>query len=357
MRQAMLRIHRWISLGMLAFWTIQALTGMLIVFHWEIDDALIPGAATRLDPPAIERRIEELAPSGSGSSIRSVWESGGVEGRFDLYLDSPDGSSMVRVDGAGKVLRERAYGEMLADGGWVDTLVVIHHNLLSGDTGSWIVGLSGFVLLTNLVLGIFMAWPARGAGKGQWRKLLLPRLGKRHGAANVYAWHRAIGLWGAVPAILMASAGTLMVFSGAVESVIDPAPIEAPAVAGDRVGDIGFASAVDIALRIYPGATLSGVTMPSSESALYKVRVLRPGEWRRVYGTTTVFVDARDGTVAARFDALSDGPRRSFVDGLFPFHTGEMGGLAGRIAVMAIGVWLLTMIWLGVVLWRRRSKR
>ena len=97
--------------------------------------------------------------------------------------------------------------------------------------------------------------------------------------------------------------------------------------------------------------------MPSSESALYKVRVLRPGEWRRVYGTTTVFVDARDGTVAARFDALSDGPRRSFVDGLFPFHTGEMGGLAGRIAVMAIGLWLLTMIWLGVVLWRRRSKR
>ena len=62
-------------------------------------DALIPGAATRLDPPAMERRIAELAPSGSGSSVGSVWESGGVEGRYDLYLDSPDGSSMVRVDG------------------------------------------------------------------------------------------------------------------------------------------------------------------------------------------------------------------------------------------------------------------
>lgn len=35
-----------------------------------------------------------------------------------------------------------------------------------------------------------------------------------------------------------------------------------------------------------------------------------------------------------------------------------MGGLAGRIAVAAIGVWLITMIVLGVLLWsaRRRPK-
>ena len=50
-------------------------------------------------------------------------------------------------------------------------------------------------------------------------------------------------------------------------------------------------------------------------------------------------------------------PGRAFVDGLLPFHTGEMGGLAGRIAVAAIGVWLVTMTIVGVLLWAARRRR
>jgi uncharacterized iron-regulated membrane protein len=360
LQKSVLRTHRWLSLCFASFWAIQALTGVLIVFHWEIDDALLPGAATPLDPAAIERRIDELAPPGSGSSVGSVWESGGVAGRFDLYLDRPSGSVIVRVDGAGQVLRERADGEMLADGGWKDTLVVIHHNLLSGESGSWIVGLSGILLATNIVLGIALAWPPRGSGMETWQRLLLPRVGKRGGAGHAYAWHRAIGLWGAVPAVLMASAGTLLVFSGTVEALVGPAPVEAPEpkdTPPNPAADIGFASAVETALAAYPGATLSGVSMPDPDSPFYKVRVLQPGEWRQVYGTTTMYIDSRNATITARFDALTDGPRRSIVDGLFAFHTGGMGGLAGRLAVMATGLWLLTMMWLGVVLWRARRRR
>ena len=353
LRMAATRVHRWLGLACLAFWAIQALTGVLIVFHWEMDDALVPGARTAIDPAAIERRIEALTPDGSGGSVGSVWESGGVPGRFDLYLDGPDGSSVVRIDGQGTVLRERADGEMLAHGGWIDTLVVVHHNLLAGDTGSWIVGISGAVLLVSLLLGLVSAWPRRG----QWRSALFPRRGGAGSVASTYSWHRALGLWVAVPALMTVAAGTMMVFSGVVEAIVEPPPVEAPESTGVSKRDVGFATAVAAAQAAYPDARLSGVNLPSADAPFYKVRLLQPGESRRVYGTTTVYVRADNGLVTARHDALVDGPRRSFADGLFPFHTGEMGGLFGRLLVLATGLWLLTMVVLGLALWRKRSRR
>src|SRR3546814_7369412 len=41
LRNRMLTVHRWLSLGAAAFWLLQAFLGILIVFPWEItDDAL-----------------------------------------------------------------------------------------------------------------------------------------------------------------------------------------------------------------------------------------------------------------------------------------------------------------------------
>jgi uncharacterized iron-regulated membrane protein len=35
-----------------------------------------------------------------------------------------------------------------------------------------------------------------------------------------------------------------------------------------------------------------------------------------------------------------------------------MGGIAGRLAVLTVGLWLITMILLGITLWlKRRGKR
>jgi uncharacterized iron-regulated membrane protein len=38
-------------------------------------------------------------------------------------------------------------------------------------------------------------------------------------------------------------------------------------------------------------------------------------------------------------------------------HTGELGGLAGRLLALAIGAWLVTMVVIGVLLWLRRRPR
>src|SRR3546814_7128640 len=63
MHKRLRSIHRWASLTMMAFWLVQALTGMLLVFSWELDDATVSAPHVPTDLTAIDaalaRRSEE----------------------------------------------------------------------------------------------------------------------------------------------------------------------------------------------------------------------------------------------------------------------------------------------------------
>ncbi len=41
---------------------------------------------------------------------------------------------------------------------------------------------------------------------------------------------------------------------------------------------------------------------------------------------------------------------------LFPIHTGEAGGIVGRLLSIAVGLWLVAMIVVGLLLWLKRRK-
>lgn len=85
-RIVLVKAHRWLSLAFAAFWLLQAVTGALIVFHWEIDDATLSGIHCPTDLAAIERRIASLAPPGSGMRATSLWTSAGAPDRYDLEI-------------------------------------------------------------------------------------------------------------------------------------------------------------------------------------------------------------------------------------------------------------------------------
>src|SRR5690606_33850844 len=118
--------------------------------------------------------------------------------------DAAGNGSTLRVAGDGTPLKTSREGDTTFMG-W---LVSFHHDLL-GSWGSWIVAISGVMLCTNLILGIFTAWPNRGT----WRKALKPAT-RGPAAARLYSWHRALGLWVAVPALVIAVTGTLLKFEG-----------------------------------------------------------------------------------------------------------------------------------------------
>ena len=347
------KIHRIVGLFAAVFWLVQALTGVLLTFRQELDDAtLLRAGRVPVQTAALGRRIESLQKA--GDRVSSLWVANFSVDRFDLrYLDPEDVERLMKVDGAGRVLRDGLENTALANGGFFRTLTLIHTSLLSGETGEWIIAVSGLLLLSNVVLGLKLAWPRAG----MWRQALTLRP-TRNPAARLYGIHRTVGLWIGIPLLIVFAAGVALRFDDDIESalgVVQPPPASAPAPSGQGITPV---QALDTVLARYPGSTLTALSMPTPGNAWYRVRVRASGEVPRMYGTTTVYVSAADGALLREYPAATASTARAFFDVLYPLHTGELGGLAGRLVLLLLGVGLLVMGVFGIRLWlARRPKR
>ncbi|HKX57053.1 MAG TPA: PepSY-associated TM helix domain-containing protein, partial [Xanthomonadales bacterium] len=289
----------------------------------------------------------------------SVWASGGHADRYDLFLSLRDGgSAKMRIDGSGTILRTRAEDQWFTAGGIFDNATTLHANLFAGDLGHWLVALSGSLLLSNLILGLCVAWPRRG----QWRRsLTTPPAGS--GTARIYGWHRLLGLWLAWPAMLVVLFGSLLALSDPLGESLgwkSPQPdLSNPAQFQSdwHTAAVTPADAIAAALALYPGAEFSGMYPPDEEEPWYTVRLLTSDEPQQVYGKTAVVVSPVSGEVLANQPAVEYPVARRLTYSLFPLHTGQIIGLPGRLIGLLSGLFLVTMIVLGACLyWKRRGR-
>ena len=357
MKATLHKLHRYLSLALAFLWLTQALTGLLMVFHWELDDVFVAGPARPIDLVGIGRQVSALNLARPTETAVALYPTAGAPDRFDIYVENPAGETdSIRVNGAGEILLRRPLDHDFTHTGIIQAAAVLHQSLFAGDRGRILIGLSGVVLLSNLVLGLLLAWPSAK----QWLQALMPNRSNRRGS-GIYAWHRALGLWLSVPAAIFIVAGILLAFDDAIESALidESAPAaltRAPVLQKLKQAPVAPELALQKALNLYAGATLAGMKMPTRETPWYRVRVRQPDEWRRVFGTTTVYVSAVSGEVLLNENAFDASPSQRFLDILYPIHTGEIGGLAGRVLDFTVALWLLAMLGLGLSLWWTRKQ-
>jgi uncharacterized iron-regulated membrane protein len=343
------KFHQVLGLCAAIFWLIQAVTGVLLTFRQEIDNALVAGPHSAVTTTALGRRIESIQQA--GGHVASLWVTDFAVDRFDVrYTDSNGVARLMRVDGAGQDLRDGLESAPFENGGFFRTLTTVHTTLLMGDAGEWVIAASGLLLISNLGLGLKLAWP-RGGG---WKQALTwPRT--RNTTARVYGVHRAVGLWIALPLWVVFAAGIALCFDDGLESALGVGR-SPPTGAVATVSGVGIAPAraLDIALARYPGSTLSALYMPKAGQGWYRIRVRAPGELQRMYGTTTVFLSAATGAVLLEYPASAAPLARFLYDAIYPLHTGEVGGLLGRSLLAMLGVTLLIMGVFGIRLWLAR---
>ncbi len=352
MRSILRNAHKYLSLTFGLLWILQAATGVILVFRGELDDAMLPGASQALAPLLFGDAVAKLVADNPTSTLTYVMASEGSRNRFDLlFTDKDEHTRTLRVDGTGSVLRERPLDYDYPAPGLFQTAHDFHESLFAGDGGKWFLGLSGALLLSNLLLGLKLAWPARGQS---WRRVLLPRAAGSF-SAKVYKWHRALGLMVVLPAIVIVSCGVLQEWPSdrwlGVDAPVPVSSSRAPA------GTVTLGAALTAAMARYQGASLSLIQMPAGDNAFYRIRLRQPGELRRVYGTTTVYVDAHDGSVALDRNAFALPLSEKISNAFYPVHTGEFAGLAGRAIVFCVGLSLLTMAGLGAGMWWTRRVR
>ena len=354
MKFRLIRWHRYLSLAVLAVWMLQAASGVILTFHRGVEDRIMGVSGKEADPEAIDRVFTRIKRDYGKPT--EMFAGGDGPGRFDVLLEEKEGRQVrVWIDAAdGRILGSDLWSGPFAEQRWLHLMFEFHNSFLNGKTGKKIVSVSGMLLVTNLLLALWMVWPRRG----KWRELLIPKQGLK-GTSAIFVWHRAIGLWFLPIGVILILAGSIMIWRGELESSlkIGPLPPTKSHFSTASIPPLPPSTAIAAATARYPGGKLAVLVLPSEAKPWFLIRLTRPEELRRTLGTTTVYVDALTGEIQSAWSPV-DAPKLAYIiDSLYAVHTGEWGGFPSRLLVLATGVWIITMIILGVALWLDRQRK
>ena len=347
------------------FLSVLGLTGALLVWEHEIDHALNPhllqtGAAPAPVSPqqvaAIERML--IAAPAYGRPTQLHLPQGADTVVVAWYKGADQRSRQVMVDPASlAVLGERYWGAAdLSREHAISTLFHLHRYLLAGDTGKVVTAVVGAGAIILVIVGMAL-WLPRASWSSLRKSLFVFWDKKRF----PYSGHRTAGVIVAVPLLVSAFTGIHFNMPAwtmpLIESVAGPRA-DKPAMppAGKRY--LAVEQAMAAAQARIPQGSISRIVFPAAKRPVYDVRLRQPGEKRQGQGNTRVTIDAASGAILSVNDPLRASGAEAVVDWLFPLHTGEAFGLAGRIGNTILGLTPLFFLVTGSWVWlRRRASR
>lgn len=352
LKSTLYQLHKYVSLAMIAIWTIQILSGVILVFAPEINNQRYGGGKAPLDIAAVARTIETHHAENPDWTPRLVFTTHAKSSRFDVYSYHEEsdtiGSRAVRIDGNGNILADRRMKYDI-----LNRISELHETLWINGWGYILLGVSGILLLTNMLVGLYMIWPYRQRWGTYFkldssRPLVFRRL----------QLHRLLGLACAVPGMYIVATGVANMWLGDMKTAFGDPWVAPPAVAERAPADtikLALPEAMEIAWQQYPGATLSIATLPSKETPYYTIRLRQEGEVREIYGNTKLWVDAVNGQVLGNVDQLNAGMKASIFSSFFALHMGQPFGLVGKIIFFLTGTALIILSVYGTLLWLERS--
>jgi uncharacterized iron-regulated membrane protein len=408
-RRALVRVHRWLALGLLAWVAVISVTGAWLVFNDAFESRLHPDRydAGRGDrgPAAAIATVEDALPedgyvyyvtlpvNGRGVyQVFAAWpDAGGPEGEaYATYYVDPStariNDRMVDDEGftawmyrghmqlwqdhgiAGVFDPQSGWCRAGADGhepggvkGVVCDVIPGGEDMIAWMAVAWIV-----VLLSGFYLWY---WP----GVRRWATAFAVRRGRGRFAFHM-SLHKAVGLVVWVPLVVIASTGAAFAFpnlKGWYENATPAGrdaelwvpPEDAVSVPD---GDAEPLDATEFVARVaerYPERRIDSIAaLPEDETGTWQAWVDRGfSPWTREGGggNTLVVMDQYTGKV------LYDGTpeegnvfEQAWSDWSFPLHTGDWAGTPGRTIWLAVALSPLVLGVTGLTMWLvRRSKR
>jgi uncharacterized iron-regulated membrane protein len=345
MRRTLSLAHRWLG-GLIGFGlAILGLSGAALMWKpWWVSVAQDPRLPTEVETLAIIEASEQL---GAGYVTLPSAEFGVAQAGL------PDGGgAYLAHDGTLLARWESVWGRP-------ETLLFdLHHHLLMGKTGELISGWLGIAAVLFCVTGLILWWPTRRTF--QWRALPA-----RLTRSAIIRHHRDIGVVLALPILLAAITGAMMVLRPLGETILaplsSPAEVEAwqakpptPPIASPA----HWPAILSAARASFPDADARMIIWPKVAGEAVTIRMRRPAEWHP-NGRTTVTL-AGDGTLLMARDAPAAPLTVRAGNALYPLHSARMVGstlaLPLRIVMTLAGIGLALLGSFAVVtFWRTQS--
>ncbi len=414
-RRVLVRVHRWLSLALLAWLVVISITGAWLVVHDSVESWIHSDRYATTPGDVGLQAATDAALTDAGVDMTSVWyaemptNARGVykigvsvpadpgapvaEGEepameYLLYFVDPGSGRINGVvnDEAGAtwwLYRGHMYlwqdhgvfGVFDPNDGWckldaggaepggvrgvVCDVIPTGEDMVAWFAVGWIV-----VLLTGFYLWY---WP----GVRRWATAFLVRRGRGAFTFNM-SLHKVVGLLVWVPLTAIAFTGAAFAFPAMRDWFQDATPARdgfelwaAPedAVSGPADGrtPLDLDQLVEIVEARYPGRTIEGITPPFDETATFSAWVTRGySPWTREDSAGNVYMLFDQYTGDTIFDGTSEDGNvfeQAWDDWSFPIHTGDFGGTTTRVLWVFVGLSPLALGGTGLVMNRIRKRK
>ena len=348
-------LHRYIGLAVGLILVIVGLTGSLLVFHQEIDAAIIKQRFERVIPQEQTVTLEAIANSVKDNyADRKDWKLH----QFDLHFDP----SIYRIrlinseDKQLEVFVNRYTGKVLGDrpreNAFFDRVLNLHYSLFAKNVGMIIVGIAALFLCLLAITGLIL-WPG-------WRSLLAGfkiKWNARTKRLN-FDIHKVVGIVSLVFLTMIAFTGFVWNFYEQTEPAIyaltfTPQP---PEVKSTPTGKESLAidEVVNQANATIPGAKPTFISVPTEPEQVFTVYMKQPQDAQ--YFANKVDIDRYSGEVLHVINSQTASLGDRLLNAFVPMHYGTFGGVPTRILYLFIGLSPTVLFITGLTMYRYRYR-
>ncbi|MEO6423660.1 MAG: PepSY-associated TM helix domain-containing protein [Candidatus Nitrotoga sp.] len=356
-RKVVSKLHMYTGLAIGLLLVLSGLTGSVLVFREEIEALVYP-------------ELMKSVPRDERVSLQSVLETvrhAYPEDKpyFIRMPRTPEQTYVVKMNSAHDLFvyvdpyNSMILGEHRQEDTFTGWVSLLHTELLSGDLGEIILGVSGLLLIGMSITGLVLWWPRKGkfvsGFKIQWAA---------HWKRMNFDIHRASGIYIVVFLLLTAFTGASLVFNSTVINLINVIT-QSPPRNAQPLSDIRQAHiskpALDMMLNqaddMLPAIT-TWINLPQKPGAPLVVRKKFLEEFHP-NGRSFVYFDQYSGKVLQMENALTAPLGTRIFSTLYPIHIGAIGGTLTRVLQVIVGLSPLILFSTGYFIWwnRRKAKR
>ncbi|MBW4513338.1 MAG: PepSY domain-containing protein [Scytonematopsis contorta HA4267-MV1] len=336
MKRPSIMLHRYIGIVVGIFLAIIGLTGSVLVFHSEIDSVLYPQVhqvVAQDVPISLQQVADTVKQQYPKEKLRFIAIPRQVSEPYRVVTGSknePQNNIYINPYN-GEILGVHPENSTL-----MSIIFKIHTSFLAGDTGVFLVGACGLLLLVRAISGLII-WPG-------WKKLEAGFKIRWNAPWQLlhYDFHKVIGLFSVGFLILAAVTGTLMTFNQEVRSLgywfagtTQPEkPISSPQ---KNISQLTLDQYLQKAESSLPGGETTFIFPASDKKAAVRIRKRLPGEIHP-NGRSFMYLDQYSGEVLRIENIYHAAWVEHLLAWTYPLHIGSYSGLGVKILYLIFGL-------------------
>ncbi len=359
LRSLVFQLHRYLGLICGLILVIIGTTGSLLIFEPELEHQFIENCFGAIVPQGSLVSIDTVVATVQAELSRT---SGLTLGNILIPQDATSPYQARLWDTSDHLVQlfihpytGQVMGMIPEAESWLQLVLRLHYQLLAGNTGMMIAGITGLLLFILSLTGIVL-WPG-------WRKLItgFKIKWKAHPKRRNFDIHKVAGVIAAVFLTFTGFTGFCWNFYDWSSSLIyaitfTPKPVELVSKSLPGQSALPLSKGLQVADATFPNSITTYVGVPSKPDGVVRIGKRQAHESLR-YGESEILVDPYTGQALrvqnSKTLALGDRVLNTFI----PLHYGTFWGTTSRILYVFVGLSPLILSITGFFMWWYRKRK